>query len=67
MREPWLTLQDGSVYVFPSRANPGEVALYVDGSWDGDATRSGLRLTLQEVETLRDLLAEAQSEAGRRE
>ena len=67
MREPWLTLQDGSFYVFPSVDNPGEVALYVDGSWDGHATRSGLRLTLQQIETLRDLLAEAQSEAGRRE
>ena len=66
MAFPRLIAVDGSLYVFPS-ATPGEVALYVDGSWDGDATRSGLRLTLQEVETLRDLLAEAQSEAGRRE
>ena len=67
MREPWLTLQDGSVYVFPSRANPGEVALYVNGFWHAEATISGVHLTLQQIETLRDLLAEAQSEAGRRE
>ena len=66
MAFPRFIAVDGSVYVFPS-ATPGEVALYVNGFWHAEATISGVRLTLQQVETLRDLLAEAHSEAGRRE
>ena len=67
MRYLELTLQDGWVLVFPSVDNPGEVSLYVGGTYHGEATISGVRLTLQQVEILHDILAEAHSEAGRRE